>query len=318
MNSLQIEYPFPQTDAQKRYYTFDAFAKNFFGRKASRISLDAHLSCPNKDGTCGFGGCLFCRDGASGASGETIEEQYAHGTKTVRRKWGDTALIPYLQANTNTHGEIGMLRDLYTRCASLPGAEMLAIGTRADCLGDDVVRLLTEISGKIPLLVEIGMQSSSEETVRTIRRGYTHAQLVRGYNRLREAGGDIRICLHLMNGLPGETVKDMAETAKEAARLAPDMVKLHAVCVLRETPLYEMWERGEYNPLTMEEHVGVLCDQLSLLPPEVVITRICADAPREILAAPLWVRSKMAIRNALDKAMREKNIYQGCKRKSRT
>ncbi len=307
MNSLQI-------DVQKRYFTFDAFAKRLFGKKAARISLDAALTCPNKDGTCGVGGCIFCAGGSSGAVGNTIEAQYARGADAVRRKWGDAALIPYLQANTNTYGEICELADLYDRCASLPDAVMLAIGTRADCLGEDVVRLLARASERIPLLVELGMQSSNENTITKIRRGYTHAQFIEGYNRLRAAGGDIRICLHLMNGLPGEDRADMLATAREAARLAPDMVKLHATCVLRGTPLHEMWEHGTYTPLTMDEHVGIVCDQIALLPPEVVIARICADAPRDILEAPLWVRNKTAIRNAVDKEMRARSLSQGCAR----
>ncbi len=311
MNSLQIDKAFPYSDTEKRYHTFDYFAKHLFGKKAARVSLDAHLTCPNKDGTCGVGGCLFCAGGSSGAIGETIEEQYARGAAAVQRKWGNVALIPYLQANTNTYGEIGALSDLYERCAALPGAVMLAIGTRADCLGEDVLALLVRISQKIPLLIELGMQSSNEEALTAIRRGYTHADFVKGYRRLREAGGNIRICLHLMNGLPGETHADMLQTAKEAARLAPDMVKIHAVCVLKSTGLHAMWETGVYSPLTMAEHVGILCDQLAILPPEVVIARICADAPRDILAAPMWVRNKMAIRNALDREMRARGIWQG-------
>ncbi len=311
MNSLQFDNPFPFSDTEKRYHTFDYFAKHLFGQKAARISLDARLTCPNKDGRCGVGGCLFCKDGASGAAGETIEAQYAHGSLAVRRKWGECALIPYLQANTNTYGEIGLLKNLYERCAALPSARMLAIGTRADCLGEDILALLVQISEKIPLLIELGMQSAKEETIARIRRRYTHAQFLDGYARLRAAGGDIRICLHLMNGLPGEMREDMLSSAKEAARLAPDMVKIHATCVLKETPLFTMWEAGTYTPLSMEDHVGILCDQLAVLPPEVVIARICADAPREILAAPPWVRNKMAIRNAVDKELRARGTWQG-------
>ena len=305
---------FPYSHTEKRYHTFDHFARTVFGRKASRISLDANLTCPNKDGTCGVGGCLFCHGGSSGAHGDSLEEQYRRGTEIALRKWGETAKIPYLQANTNTYGEIGYLRALYRRCAALPGAEMLAIGTRADCLSDAVIDLLRETSETIPLLLELGMQTANDTTLSLIRRGYGHDAFVQGYEKLRAAGGNIRICLHLMNGLPGESAADMLATAKAAANLRPDMVKMHATCVLFGTDLHEMWERGDYEPLEMEEHVGILCDQLAVIQPEVVIARISADAPRDRLAAPLWVRNKKAISNLLDREMRERNIFQGCSR----
>lgn len=306
--------PFPYSHTNKRYHTFDHFARSYFGRKAARVSLDAHLTCPNKDGTCGTGGCIFCLGGSSGAAGDSIEEQYLRGAETARQKWGEVTLIPYLQAGTNTYGEIGALRELYRRCAALPGAEMLAIGTRADCLSHEVVTLLSEISREIPLIVELGMQTVHERTLSFIRRGYGHGEFLSGYHRLRKAGGDIRICLHLMNGLPGESAEDMLVTVREAAGLMPDMVKIHAVCVLTGTPLCGMWEAGAYTPLTMEAHVDILCRQLAILPPETVIARISADARREILKAPLWVRNKRAVENALDKEMCRRDMVQGCRR----
>ncbi len=306
--------PFPYSHTNKRYHTFDHFARTLFGKKAARISLDARMSCPNKDGRCGTDGCLFCAGGSSGAFGDSIEEQYRRGAEIAERKWGDAVLIPYLQANTNTYAAPDTLRELYLRCAALPGAGMLAIGTRADCLPPAVISLLTEISEKIPLLVELGMQTVHDATLTRIRRGYGHDTFLDGYNRLRAAGGNIRLCLHLMNGLPGESPNDMIETVKAAAALRPDMVKIHAVCVLRGTDLAALWEAGDYAPLSMEEHIHILCRQLSLLPPETVIARISGDAPRESLLAPLWVRNKRAVENALDKEMRRRDILQGCGR----
>lgn len=299
--------------AGARYYTFDRFARTLFGQKAARVSLDAGLTCPNRDGHCGAEGCLFCLRGSSSAAGGSLEEQYRIGTQTVRRKWADAVLLPYLQAGTNTYGDPADLRALYDRCAALPGARMLILGTRADCLSPAVVEVLAETARRIPLLVELGMQTVHETTLKTVRRGYGHGAFVEGYSRLRAAGGDIRICLHLMNGLPGEDAAMMLETAKEAARLSPDMVKFHGVCVLRGTELYGMWARGEYLPMTQEEYVAVLAQQLAVLPAEVVIGRICADAPRDVLAAPSWVRNKVAVRNALDRYLRENGMWQGCR-----
>ncbi len=306
--------PFPYSHTNKRYHTFDHFARSLFGQKAARVSLSAPFTCPNKDGRCGYGGCLFCAGGSSGALGDSIEEQYRQGAEVARHKWGDAALIPYLQANTNTYADTDTLRRLYLRCAALPGARMLAIGTRADCLGAEVVALLSEISRTIPLIVELGMQTVHDRTLSLIRRGYGHEEFLLGYRRLRAAGGNIRICLHLMNGLPGEDADDMLKTAEAAAALSPDMVKIHTTCVLRGTDLCTLWEQGAYTPLTMDGHVEILCDQLTVIPPEVVIARICADAPREILASPLWVRQKRAIENTLDKELRRRDIVQGCAR----
>lgn len=304
--------PFPYSHTEARYHTFDHFARTLFGQKAARVSLDAGLTCPNRDGHCGADGCLFCRGESSSAAGGSIEEQYARGTEVARRKWGEVALLPYLQAGTNTYGDPADLRALYDRCASLPGARMLILGTRADCLSPQIVEILSETSRRIPLLVELGMQTVHDDTLQVIRRGYGHGEFADGYRRLRAAGGDVRICLHLMNGLPGENAERMLETARQAARLQPDMVKFHAVCVLRGTDLYGMWERGEYVPMEQEEYIAVLAAQLAVLPAKIVIGRICADAPRDVLAAPAWVRNKVAVRNALDRYLREHEMWQGC------
>ncbi len=314
MESLKAarQNPFPYSHTGARYHTFDHFARTFFGQKAARVSLDAGMTCPNRDGHCGTRGCLFCLGGSSSALGDDIEEQYARGAEIARRKWGEAALLPYLQAGTNTYGNPDDLWALYDRCARLPGARMLILGTRADCLSPEVVEVLAETSRRIPLLVELGMQTVHEDTLARIRRGYGHEAFTEGYHRLRAAGGDIRVCLHLMNGLPGEDAAMMLETAREAARLSPDMVKFHAVCVLRGTDLYGMWARGEYAPMIQEKYVALVAEQLSLLPPETVIGRICADAPRDVLAAPGWVRNKTGIRNTLERYLRAHGMWQGC------
>jgi len=303
--------PFPFSHTNKRYHTFDHFARELFGQKAARVPLDAGLSCPNRDGTCGWGGCLFCLGGSASSVGDTIEEQYRIGSEVAMRKWPGAALMPYLQAGTNSYGDPAALADLYGRCAALPGARMLIIGTRADCLGAETVGVLRRISERIPVTVELGLQTVHEETLLRIGRGYGHGEFLAGYRRLREAGGDIRLCLHVMNGLPFEDREQMLETVRQAAALGPEMMKIHCTCVLEGTGLREMWGKGEYIPLEMDEYVELLCDQLCLIPPEVVIARICADARREILLAPLWVRNKRAVENLVDRRMRERGEWQG-------
>ena len=304
--------PFPYSDTNKRYHTAAYHLKRTFGAKIARIPLDGGFTCPNKDGRCGFGGCIFCAGGSASltARGE-IEEQYRQGRIAADAKWNPGGYIPYLQANTSTYSDADALRDLYRRCAALPGAVMLVIGTRADCLSDGVMDVLAEVSKEIPLLVELGMQTMHDETLAAVNRGYSHATFVDGYARLRKAGGNIRIGLHILNGLPGEDEEMMLATAREAARLLPDEVKIHTLCVLRGTEMEAIHRRRAYDPLEMEAAVALTARQLTYLPPETVIGRIGADAPREQLIAPLWVRNKMAVENALDRYLYKNNLWQG-------
>lgn len=306
--------PFPYSDTNKRYHTAAYHLKHTFGAKIARIPLDGGFTCPNKDGRCGFGGCIFCAGGSASltARGE-IEEQYARGRQVAYAKWTPGGYIPYLQANTSTYGDPQALRDLYRRCAALPGAVMLAIGTRADCLSDGVIDVLAEVSKEIPLLVELGMQTMHDETLAAVNRGYDHEAFLAGYARLdaiRKSSG-VRIGLHILNGLPGEDEEMMLATAREAARLLPDEVKIHTLCVLRGTEMEAIHRRGEYDPMEMEAAVALTARQLTYLPPETVIGRIGADAPREQLIAPLWVRNKMAVENALDRYLYENDLWQG-------
>jgi len=307
--------PFPYSDTNKRYHTFSYFTRTVFGGKCVRVPLDGGFSCPNRDGRCGTGGCVFCADGAYHRSTATVREQYASGVAAAARKWKAAGYIPYLGTGTNTYAPPARLASLYGECAVLPGAVMLAVGTRADCLDDGVIDVLRRTSERIPLLVELGMQTSREETLHAIGRGYGHGEFAEGYHRLRAAGGDIRICLHLMNGLPGESREDMLESVREAARLEPDMVKLHTVCVLRGTPLETAYSRGQYVSAAADfgETVALVCDELTLLPPHTVIGRITAEAPAEMLVAPAWARAKRAFENAVDRQLFESGRWQGCR-----
>lgn len=306
--------PFPYSDTNKRYHTAAYHLKHTFGAKIARIPLDGGFTCPNKDGRCGLGGCIFCAGGSASLSARgEIEEQYARGRQVADAKWQAGGYIPYLQANTNTYGDADALRNLYRRCAALPGALMLAIGTRADCLSDGVIDVLAEVSQEIPLLIELGMQTVHDETLAAINRGYGHGEFLSGYARLDalRQRANVRIGLHILNGLPGEDEERMLATAREAARLLPDEVKIHTLCVLRDTEMEAIHRRGEYDPMEMGDAVALTAHQLTLLPPETVIGRIGADAPREQLIAPTWVRNKMAVENALDRYLYENDLWQG-------
>ncbi len=307
--------PYPYSGDNKRYQTFAYWSKRQFGGRLVRIPLDAGFTCPNKDGTCGTDGCSYCASGSAASTTlGTIEEQYAAGLAAAERKWAAAGTIPYLQANSNTYAPPEVLADLYRRCAALPGARMLAVGTRADCLAPEVIAVLEETARAIPLLVELGMQSARDDTLALVGRGYGHEAFLDGYARLDEARKRtpaLSIGIHLLNGLPGEDETQMIANAREAARLRPDHIKLHTLCVLRGTRLAASFASGGYVPLTREDAVRVVCRQLAVLPPETVIDRLCADAPLADLIAPLWVRDKTAFRNAVDTYLAREDLWQG-------
>ena len=334
--SQRNENPYEYSDTNKRYMTYDWYMKRRFGGKVAKVSLDAGFTCPNIDGALGRGGCIYCKNGASSSVGKTLAEQYENGIRVACRKWSPVGFIPYLQSHTNTYGDAGFLRKIYSGAAALPGAVMLDISTRADCLPDDVIGVLCEIAEQIPLTVELGLQSSSDETAHLINRRHKYAAFCDGYNRLTCAFQEInsaypptpQVCepgikgtslpmkratvgVHIINGLPGESRREMLKTAADVAALRPDMVKIHLMHVLRGTPLADMYARGKYVPLDLPDYVSVTCDQLELLPAETMIGRITGDGVADDLIAPQWSRRKTAVANEIDKELYRRRGMQG-------
>ena len=304
--------PYPFSDSNKRYQTFDYYMKQRFGGKCAKISLDAGLSCPNIDGTVGCGGCIYCSGGSSGAQGTgSLREQYDAGVAKAVSKWNVSRFVPYLQAHTNTYAPVEKLSEIYNEARMLPGAVMLAVATRADCLSNGVIKLLNETSEKIPLLVELGLQSVHDITAKRINRGHTYEEFLDGYSRLRSSGKNILVALHLINGLPGEDTHMMLESARKVAALRPHMVKLHLLHVLKDTPLEKMYECGEYSTMEREDYIDTVVRQIELFAPDTVIARITGDAPDDLLTAPDWCRRKTAIANDIDKELYKRNSCQG-------
>lgn len=303
--------PYRYSDTNKRYMTFDYYMKHRFGGKVAKIPLDAGLSCPNADGTKGTGGCIYCLGGSCDSVGASLEEQYKNGIAKISAKWNPIGYIPYLQAHTNTYAPREALREIYDRAASLPKAKMLAIATRGDCLDDAVISELVRVSRKIPLLVELGLQSSDDATARLINRGHTFDEFKDGYLRLRKAGGDISVCIHLIAGLPGEDTAAMMRTARDTAALAPDMVKIHLLHVLRGTKLADMYMQGEYTPMTENEYVSAVCSMIEAMPEKCVIARLTGDGIGEYLLAPMWSVKKVSVINDIDKELYRRGTYQG-------
>ena len=303
--------PYPYSDSNKRYQTYDYYTRHTFGGKCARVPLDAGFTCPNKDGTCGRGGCIFCFGGSAAAAPGTLREQYDRAVETALRKWEPVGYIPYLQANSNTYAPAETLRRVYAEAAALPDSVMLCIATRADCLGEDVLEEIARISETIPVTVELGLQSSSDETARRICRGYGFDVFLSGYERLRTLGDRVGVGIHIINGLPGERYEDMLATARDVAALHPNQLKIHLLNVLRGTVLAEMYVAGRYVPMERDEYVATVCDQLELMPPDVVIARVTGDSEAEHLLAPMWARRKTEVSNMIDKELFARSSWQG-------
>ncbi|MBQ7153252.1 MAG: TIGR01212 family radical SAM protein, partial [Clostridia bacterium] len=263
--------PFVHSDSNKRYYTYDYYLRKTFGEKCAKIPLDAGFTCPNIDGRCGFGGCIYCSARGSGDFAMPVsvplEEQYEQKRRELSKKWQVRRCIPYLQAHTNTYGPTEELAALYRRVIHFPDAVGLNIATRADCLEDGLFPVLQDLCGEGTVTVELGLQTSDDETAGLINRGHTFAQFKNGYERLRRQAPDVKIAVHLIFGLPGEGWEQMRQTVLDTAALRPDFVKIHLLHVLKGTKLANMYLSGAYEPMTKDAYVRCVCGALELLPP---------------------------------------------------
>ena len=302
--------PFPYSFDNKRYYTL-AYHNRMQNCKTQKAIIDAGLSCPNIDGTCGTGGCIFC-DGGSGYFAPdqrlSVTEQLRLETERIKRKTPEAGIVAYFQVHTNTYGPIDKLERLYSEALACDICG-ISIATRPDCLSDKVLELLSFIASQKPLTVELGLQSVLDSTAVRINRGYPYKVFEDGFLQLKQRG--IRVCVHIIDGLPGEKQEDMLHTAKTLGALKPDAVKIHLLHVIRGTRLAEMFESGAYTPMAFEEYVDTVVRQLEYLPAETVIERITGDGDKNKLLAPLWSRDKIRVLGTIDKEMALRNTWQG-------
>lgn len=307
--------PFPYSDSNKRYYTYDYYLRHTFGGKCAKLPLDAGFTCPNIDGKCGHGGCIYCSGRGSGDFAPhailSIAEQINLQKALYSRKWDVSRCIAYFQAHTNTYAPLSILQSKYEEALSQEGIVGLNIATRADCLEQDVVRYLARLANKTVLTVELGLQTSNDQTARLINRGHTFADFLSGYYALRKTEEKIGICVHIIFGLPGEDRQTMLNTVRDVAKLCPDQVKIHLLHVLRGTKLADMYQKGEYSPLEREEYISLVAEALALLPPKTVIGRLTGDGAPDALLAPLWSRKKTTVINDIDKLLFANQSYQG-------
>lgn len=299
----------------KRFHNLNYFLRNKFGEKVFKISLDGGFSCPNRDGTISKGGCLFCSERGSGDfAGDrdfSISRQFNDIKTMMSKKWKSGKYIAYFQAYTNTYAPIDILKQKYEEALKQDGVVALAIATRPDCLGDEVLDLLEEINKKFYVWVELGLQTCNDETARKINRGYKLEVFEDAIKRLKER--NIDFVVHSIFGLPGETKEDMLKTVEYIAHSGAQGVKFHLLHLMKGTPLVKLYERGELEFLEEEDYIDLLCKSVEMLPQEMVIHRLTGDAPRDLLIGPMWSLKKWEILNAIDRTMEENDVYQGKK-----
>jgi radical SAM protein (TIGR01212 family) len=299
--------------AKLRYYQYSFHLKRKYGVRVQRVSVDAGFTCPNVDGTVAVGGCTFCDNRSFSPSRrlprQDIREQIDEGIRQLKRRYDCDHFIAYFQPATNTYAPVDKLRNLYEQALSHPNVVSLAIGTRPDCVPDDVLDLLEEFAGRMHLTVEYGMQTMHDKSLDWMNRGHHHDAMVDAMERSRGRG--FEICAHIMLGLPGETHDEMLETAREVARLKLDDVKIHNLYAVDGTPLADQVRRGEVTLMERDEYLTTLVDFLELLPPEMIVERVSGDAPASFFLGPSWCLNKPAVLLALQAEFERRNTWQG-------
>ena len=304
--------PFPFSDDNKRYHTWNYYLKHKIGNKTAKVPLDAGFSCPNRDGTKGFGGCTYCSAKGSGDSivaRGNLMEQYEQGLSVMQRKWPDCQGIAYFQAFTNTYGPMEKLKQCFSPFIQREDVCAIAIATRADCLEDEKIAYLCELAKEKEVWVELGLQTIHDQTAALINRGHDFSEFRSCVERL--ASTPLHVCVHLINSLPMETKSQMIESARIVGSLPIEAVKIHMLHLVKGTQLAKQYEENPFPLLTMEEYVDVVIAQLELLPPEIIIQRLTGDGILSDLLAPFWTTHKVQVLNEIDKAMAKRNTWQG-------
>lgn len=298
----------------KRYLSQNEYLRKRFGGKVMKVSLNGGFTCPNRDGTKGVGGCIYCSESGSGDfAGDpslSVTEQFEAVREPLMKKWKDCSLfIPYFQAGTNTYAPLPRLKALFEEALSLENVCGLAVSTRPDCISEETADYLAEISRRTYLTVELGLQTVHDKTAALINRCHTYADFLKGFEMLSSRG--INVCVHLINGLPFESREMMLETVRRVSELPVHSIKLHLLHIIRGTRLAEMYERGEFPVMELDEYVSLICDQLEIIPPDVIIERLTGDGAKDDLIAPLWSLKKFCVLNEIDKEMRRRDSFQG-------
>ena len=306
---------FKYSDSNKRYYTLDYFYKHKFNSKVFKVSINGGFTCPNKDGTVGYGGCIYCSKLGSGDFGgnkeEELEVQFEKVKNLISKKWPNSKYIGYFQANTNTYAPLNELKDKYEKILKLDNVVGLNIATRSDSITEECYNYLEELSKKTYLTVELGLQTIHDRTSMLINRCHTLTNFEEAVKKLRKR--NINVVVHIINGLPYETKEMMIDTVKYLSKLDIQGIKIHMLHIIKDTKLAEMYEKEKFHILTRDEYVDIVCSQLEYLREDIVINRITGDPDPEELIEPTWTLKKFVVMNEIDKLMVKRDIYQGDK-----
>lgn len=297
----------------KRYNQYSRHLQDIFNCKVYKITLDAGFSCPNRDGSISNRGCIFCDSGGSFSQAHSralsIEEQLSEGIFQLKKRFKAEKFISYFQAYSNTYAPVEKLKPLYDRAVSHPDVVGLSIGTRPDCVDEEKIELIASYTKDKLVWVEYGLQSVHNKTLDFINRGHSFEDFKRAVEMTQNRG--INICAHVIIGLPGETREDILQTARTIADMGIDGVKIHLLCVLKNTELENLYNEGKINLFLMKDYVEVVCDFLELLPPSVSIHRLAGNGLKKLLVAPKWLGEKFKVLNMIDKELERRNSWQG-------
>lgn len=310
---MKTRNPFPYSNDNKRYHTWNYYLKQKYHEKVFKVPLNAAFSCPNRDGTCGIGGCTFCGSLGSGECAGDIQDdlftQFEQGCHMMKRKWPQGSAMAYFQAYTNTYAPLSILKQTFDPFIHHPEVKALCIATRADCLEDEKIAYLDELSRQKEIWLELGLQSIHDETAMMVNRGHTFQQFLDCIRRLEHT--NLNICVHLINGLPYETKEMMIASAQALAQLPIHALKIHMLHLMKGTTMAESYEKTPFPLLSREAYVDIVIAQLEVLPPQFIIQRLTGDGIQSDLIAPDWTRKKVIVLNEIDKEMAKRNTWQG-------
>jgi len=307
-----MKNPFIYSNDNKRYHTFNYYLKNTYQNKIFKVPLDAGFTCPNRDGKVAYGGCTFCSALGSGDSvirTDDLMKQFDEGVKMMRNKWPNGKGMAYFQAYTNTYAPLERLKECFEPFILREDVVALCVATRADCLNDENIEYLNSLTNQKDVWVEVGLQSMHDETAKRINRGHDYACFLNAIEKLSKTS--LKICVHIINGLPYETKEMMIDTIKSISKLPIHAVKIHMLHLIKNTKMAKEYEENEFHLLTQEEYVEIVCEQLTYLPKEIVLERLTGDGIASDLIAPLWTIKKVCVLNEIDKYMAKHNLYQG-------
>lgn len=304
---------FKYTLDNKRYHTLNYFYKNKFGIKVFKVSLNGGFSCPNLDGTVGFGGCIYCSKSGSGEFGgdksKSLTEQFYEMKDVVNKKHIPCKYIGYFQARTNTYADIETLKNKYEEVLAIPDVIGLNIATRCDAISDECLEYLAELNKRTILTIELGLQTIHEETSKLINRCHTLEQFDLMVKKLRQM--HINVVVHIINGLPYETEEMMLDTVRHLNKLDIQGIKIHMLHIIKDTGMANLYMKEKFHVLTKNEYIDIVIKQLEILDPKIVVNRITSDPDKDTLLEPTWLLEKCQLLNDIDKEMKKRNTYQG-------